>query len=404
MKKFLAFSFLILNFAVANAKIDKVRLLFNGSTNSFTLIWEQVSGKAPVVFIDDSLAYANTGKLAHAVKSYKHLKFFKMETYYVSLKDLAENRLYYIVIKDSEDESELFWFKTLPKNPQRLSIIGGGDSRTNPDIRRAANKMVAKLQPDFVIFDGDFTEDSNAKQIQQWLDDWQLTIKDGRLIPIVPAMGNHEKGKIMPNVFDIPANSYYSLNFGNLLHLSILNTTIKIEGEQTQWLEKDLENAQDKIWRMAVFHKPMRPHYSKKREGNDIYNAWAGLFFDKKVQLILEGDTHVCKVTYPIRPAQDSTADEGFVRDDENGSVYIGEGTWGAPLRKADDLKSWTLDAAAINQFKWIFIDKNNVEIRTIKYENVDKVKGLSYYDRFVVPDDLDFWLAKGKIAVTVSQ
>jgi hypothetical protein len=264
--------------------------------------------------------------------------------------------------------------------------------------------MVAKLQPDFVIFDGDFTEDSNAKQMQQWLDDWQLTIKDGRLIPIVPAMGNHEKGKIMPKIFDISEDSYYSLNFGSLLHLVILNTTIDIEGAQTTWLKDDLQNSQDKQWRMAVFHKPMRPHYSKKREGNDIYDAWAMPFYQNKVQLVLEGDTHVCKITYPVRPSQDSTADEGFVRDDENGTVYVGEGTWGAPLRKADDLKSWTLDAAAINQFKWIFIDKNKVEIRTIKYENVDEVKGLNYYDRFVVPNDLDFWLPKGKVAVTVSK
>ena len=133
-------------------------------------------------------------------------------------------------------------FKTLPENPEKLSIIAGGDSRSYPLIRRMANKMVAKLQPDFVVFDGDFTAIASSAQWADWLDDWQLTIADGRIIPIVAVMGNHEASKDMEKIFNTPNNSIYSLDFGDLFHLIILNTEAEIYGEQTEWLLNDLQN------------------------------------------------------------------------------------------------------------------------------------------------------------------
>ena len=62
----------------------------------------------------------------------------------------------------------------------------------------------------------------------------------------------------------------------------------------------------------------------------------------------------------------------GFVRDDEKGTMFIGEGSWGASPRSTDDLKPWTLRAGAFNQVKWIHVfPKENgkpahMEIRTV--------------------------------------
>lgn len=380
----------------SSAKVGKLRMMYNKSAFSMTLAWVQESGKSPLVFYDSEKIFNKTHKLIKAITPSKNYMFKKMNNYFVNFDSLKANTIYKFVIKDSEGESQIFWFKTLPSNPSELSIVAGGDSRSNPNIRRLANKMVAKLQPDFVIFDGDYTFYNDSNEWKIWLDDWQLTISNGRIIPIVPVMGNHERGKVMPMIFGIPQNSYYSLDIADIIHISILNTNIDVSGNQKDWLNNDLKSINEK-WKFVVYHKPMRPHYSKKREGDDIYNAWANVFFVNKVNIVLEGDTHVNKITYPIRPSQEVGSDEGFIRDDKNGTIYLGEGTWGAPLRPYDDSKSWTMDGASINQFKWIFVSKNKIQIRTVKYGNVDKVESLNFDNRFDIPQNIDLWKPLGK-------
>ncbi len=404
MNKKIALSFfaIFLIFSISIfAKADKFRMMFNKTSNSLTLAWCQESGKSPVIFFDTEQNFSRSKKLDKALVPDKDFLYKGMHTYFATFRELKPNTIYKFIIKDSEGESKIYWFKTLSKNPAEISVIAGGDSRSNPAIRRQANKMVAKLQPDFVIFDGDYTYASIGKQWAQWLDDWQLTISKGRIIPIVPVMGNHERGDVMPQIFGIPADSYYSIDIAKILHLTVLNTNIEVQGQQLDWLKKDLDSAQEQ-WKFVVYHKPMRPHYSKKKEGDDIYNAWAKTFFVHRVNIVLEGDTHVNKITYPIRPSTAKGSDEGFIRDDKNGTTYLGEGTWGAPLRPYDDPKSWTMDGASINQFKWIFISKNKIQIRTVKYQNVDKVESLKFDNRFSMPQNIDLWKPLGKNYVEI--
>ncbi|MEA3452267.1 MAG: metallophosphoesterase family protein [Bacteroidota bacterium] len=400
--QFILISVIFLLFSISvYAKADKLRLMYNKSINSMTLAWVQVDGKSPTIFFDSDENFKKNKSLNKAISPQKSYKYLKMYHYFATFNNLKPNTIYHFIIKDSKEESQVYWFKTMSKNPEKISVIAGGDSRSQPSIRRLANRMVAKLQPDFVIFDGDFTSANSSAQWAQWLDDWQLTITNGRIIPIIPVMGNHERGNVMPNIFDIPEDSYYSLDFSNILHLTVLNTNINITGAQTDWLIKDLNSISDS-WKFTVFHKPMRPHYSHKSEGDDIYDAWANIFFKHKIDIVLDGDTHVNKITYPIRPSTKYDSEEGFIRDDENGTIYLGEGTWGAPLRPFDDTKSWTMDGASIYQFKWIFISNNKVQIRTVKFENVDNVDNLSFDNRFSIPKNIDIWKPLGQEFVEI--
>lgn len=400
MKKTVIIILFVIIYISANAKVGKIRMMFNENpSTSVTLAWVQESGKSPILAYDSKENLDADGQLTLIIKPQKNWKYRKMHHYFVSFDNLQPETIYYFQIVDSEGSSEQYWFKTLPENPKKLSIIAGGDSRSYPLIRRMANKMVAKLQPDFVVFDGDFTALSSCKQWAAWLDDWQLTISDGRIIPIVVAKGNHEIGSEMEKIFNTPNNSIYSLDFGNLFHLIILNSETKIEGKQTEWLLDNLQNT-SAIWKSAVYHKPMRPHYSQKEEGEAQYQNWATPFYENNVRLVVEGDTHTCKITYAIRP--DKNGDEGFVRDDENGTIYIGEGCWGAPARDADDNKSWTMKSEKVNQFKWLFIDTNQVEIRTVLYENVDDVEKLTYENKYKIPKNINLWEILGKDVVII--
>ncbi|WP_128755268.1 InlB B-repeat-containing protein, partial [Aquimarina sediminis] len=194
------------------------------------------------------------------------------------------------------------------------------------------------------------------------------------------------------------------ITFGNnLVRAYTLNTEISISGSQTSWLRNDLNANPNTIWKMAQYHKPMRPHVSSKREGNNQYNNWARLFYDKGVKLVVECDAHTVKTTWPVRPTTGSGNDEGFVRDNQNGTVYAGEGCWGAPLRSNDDNKTWTRNSARFNQFKWIFVDANKIEMRTIRVDNASQVGQVSNNNVFQIPSGLDVWNPSNGSVVTIN-
>ncbi len=391
-----------------NAKTDKYRLTYNNNpSTTISIGWVQQDGSNAKVYFSETDFGTDYEKYENSQKPTKINEYKGAKHCFVDLKDLKANTIYYFIIKDDNSTSKRFYFLTISDNPnERLSIIAGGDSRTYREPRQLANRLVAKLQPHFVIFDGDYTVRGSGEEWNNWLDDWQLTTsKDGRMIPILAVQGNHETSKDVFNVFNVPNKKiYFSLNFGgDLLHAIVLNTEIKIPGKQTDWLKKDLSENKSAIWTVASYHKPMRPHYTKKREGDAQYDNWAIPLFENGVKLVVEGDTHTCKSTWAVKPSQEEGNDEGFVRD-ENGMVFIGEGTWGAPVRKSDDQKSWTRDTDAISQFKWIFVDKEKIEIRTVKYKNVEEVAELTIDKMFEIPEGIDLWNPKNGKLITIKK
>ncbi len=365
---------------------------------------------APVLYYDvvdqgtNEAAYANS-KGVDRMQSHKG-----MDNNFVRLTGLQPNTRYYFIIKDDQNTSPVLFFETAPDLPtDRLAIIAGGDSRDIPilddDIgRQNANKLVAKLRAHGILFGGDMTwsDDAtspiDADEWPEWMDDWQLTIsEDGRMTPIIPARGNHElSNNSIYHFFDTPnADNYYALSLGgDLLRTITLNTEISRLGDQLTWLENEASTS-CAIWKVAQYHRPTRPHESGKDEQDDQADYWSPLFEEHGVQLVLESDAHLCKYTYPLLRSDATANVEGFIRDDENGVVYVGEGGWGAELRTVDDAKSWTMAHATFNQFKWLFIDQNTIEIRTVITDNADDVVAKTDADsKFSIPDNLDIWQA----------
>ncbi|UZO80321.1 fibronectin type III domain-containing protein [Aquimarina sp. ERC-38] len=391
--------FLILVFLtnVFYASHDKYRLtLRSNPATTITIGWNQISGQDATVYYGTSDKGTNYNAYPNAKAPDRSINYKGMNNRFVRLTGLRPNTAYYFVIRDNDSTSDRFWFKTATNDDSRLSFIAGGDSRNNRTPRRNANILVSKLKPNAVFFGGDMTDDDTSSQWRAWFDDWQLTTaSDGRMFPIVATRGNHEdSNSTIYNLFDTPSSKvYYALTFGNnILRAYTLNTEISIFGDQTSWLQQDLVANQDVSWRMAQYHKPMRPHVFFKSEGNSQYTNWAQLFYDYKVRLVVECDAHVVKSTWPVRPSSQSGSDEGFIRDNNRGTVYIGEGCWGAPLRGNGDAKNWTRNSASFNQFKWIFVYKTKIEARTIKTDNAFEVGSVSNNNRFSIPSNLDVW------------
>jgi len=364
---------------------------------SMVIGWDQLSGNNPVLYYDTQSHGRNAIAYARSVRPDRIIPARGMTNHFVRLRGLEPNTVYHFVIRDSEGVSAPLSFRTAPADPgARLSVIAGGDSRNNRPARREANRLVSKLRPDFVVFAGDMTAGDTGSEWQAWLDDWQLTIgSDGRIFPIVVARGNHERdNRSLLEIFDLPNKDlYYALSFGgNLLRVYTLNSEIPSSGDQRVWLERDLEQHKNVIWKFAQYHRPMRPHTRGKVELDQLVRDWAPLFYRHRVRLVLESDGHVVKWTYPIRPSNGAGNEGGFVRDDRSGAVYIGEGCWGAPLRENNDDKSWTRNSGSFNQFKWIFVDRRSMEVRTVRVGGGDRVGEVAESNRFTPPVGLSIW------------
>ncbi|MFD2561451.1 InlB B-repeat-containing protein [Aquimarina rubra] len=408
MKRILTLLVILIGLQVT-ASNDKYRLTLRGNpATSIVIGWNQISGSNPTVYYGTTDYGTNYSNYPNSKSPDRTVSYKGMNNTFARLTGLQPNTAYFFVIRDSQGTSERFWFKTAPADRSRLSFIAGGDSRNNRTPRQNANRLVAKLKPHAVLFGGDMTDDDTNSQWQTWFNDWQLTIaSDGRMFPIVATRGNHEdSNNSVYNLFDTPSSSvYYAITFGdNLVRTYTLNTEISISGNQTTWLQNDLNASTEVTWKMAQYHKPMRPHVSYKSEGNSQYNNWAQLFYDKGVKLVIECDAHTVKTTWPVRPSTGSGNDEGFIRDDQNGTVYAGEGCWGAPLRSNDDNKDWTRNSARFNQFKWIFVDENKIETRTIKVDNASQVGSVSNNNVFQIPANLDIWNPSNGSVVTINK
>ena len=369
--------------------------------------WDQISGYNAKLKYDVVDHGGNAAAYRYAANPAAKVSAKNMNNHFVRLTHLTPNTTYYFVIEDTEGVSKRMSFRTTPDNPNlRLSIIAGGDSRNHRQARISGNKIVSRLKPHFVMFGGDMTAGDTPKEWVEWLDDWQHTItSDGRLIPIVVARGNHEASNAsLVEMFDVAKPSlYYALTFGgNLLRVYTLNTLIPSGGDQRNWLEKDLAANQKVNWRMAQYHHTIRPHTRSKPERDELLLNWSTLFNKYKLRLVVESDAHVVKWTYPIKPSRAPGSQMGFIRDDVNGTVYVGEGCWGAPLRENNDNKTWTRDSGSFNQFKWIFVDRGKIEVRTVIIDGSSGVHDVNADHVFEMPRGLSLWNPKNGSVVTL--
>jgi len=399
MNYFLIFMFLLSSF-LSFGKVRFVRVVFNSiASEEATVIWHQESGEFTRFIYtegDSKTESADKMKLINKISSTNNARGFN--THILRLINLSPNTKYSFKIVDTDGEGSLYYFSTCSNSPNdRISFIAGGDSRDRSVIRRKANLLVSKLKAHAVLFNGDFTGLDLPNQWVEWFTDWEYSISaDGRITPLVVTRGNHElSNSILVKLFDVPSRGvFYSTEFGgNLLNLVSLNSEILKIGVQKIFLASTLKKHEDFVWQIAQYHRPIRPHVKHKKEMETQYRNFVPLFEKyRNLRLCLENDSHTCKITWPIVSSEIEGSSEGFIRDDEKGIVYAGEGCWGAPLRAADDFKPWTRDAAAVNQFNWIFIAKDKIELRTILYENAEDVTELTEETRFSMPQNINLW------------
>jgi acid phosphatase type 7 len=293
----------------------------------------------------------------------------------IELKNLSPDKDYYVTI-DHPTHPESFHFRTLPddKSRKELVFLAGADSRSRRDVRREVNTLAAKESPDFVIFTGDFINTAlSEEQWDEWFDDWheQMITSNGRRIPIIPAIGNHEVagGYLQPkdkapfyiNRFIVPEpRTKYVLKLSPELVLVTLDSDHIFEvTSQNQWLDSVLTAYADIKWKIVQYHVAAWPSV-RDFDGEipvKIRKEWIPILEKHKVNLVLEAHDHAYKKTVPIRNNQ---------HDDENGIIYLGDGGWGAPIRDTKNPADyWWLDEAEkIDHFWKLTLSKDGKQLK----------------------------------------
>lgn len=410
------------------ANVKYLRLAYRDDPSTTVVIgWSEDGTSTNATIYLDTIDYGTTWSSYannHGIDT--STNYDGLINHFARLTGLIPNTIYYFVIKDNQGVSARYSFKTITDSPNDcVKFISGGDSRTGIPIvepsdcrtrRQSGNMLVAKIRPDFIAFTGDLVEQDLSFDINQnwadWLQDWSLTFgPDGRIAPICVCFGNHEMANDYYNLFDITnCDDHYALNFGGtLLRLYTLksddNVSVCDNTAQNTWFLNDLQahtgNPNEPFWKFVQYHIPMVPHgyYSPCQPEID---CWANNFQPYKIRLAMEGHTHVVKYTWPIVPSTATGSDNGFIKDTLNGTVFIGEGCWGAPLRTCYSPFSWTRDEGSFDAFQVVFVSKYRTEVKTAKFTGVNSVGQLTDADPVCsLPSGITLWLpANGSTVV----
>lgn len=258
-------------------------------------------------------------------------------------------------------QSPTYRFRTMPaKATDVIQFVSGGDCGVN-SAALANNVQAARQDPMFALVGGDLGYDNGRSVATSlaFLKNYSRTMvgRNGRLIPMVAAIGNHEvdggyakpraKATFFYPLFErlFTETGYATLDFGDYLSLVLLDSghTSPVDGDQAAWLEKTLKARQDLPSVFVVNHVPAYPSFrnpepapvkgaekAKPGTGELQRKHWAPLFDKYRVPVVLEHHDHTFKRTKPLL--------DGMPH--ENGVLYLGDGSWGrlrAP-KKADPL------------------------------------------------------------------
>ena len=252
-----------------------------------------------------------------------------------------------------QPDARVFKFRTMPKDlSQPVRFVVGGDVYHELKWMNAMHSLAAKLDPAFVVFGGDLAYahgGTNEEKVTRWFDyfaAWKTNAvaPDGRLIPMLVTLGNHEvKGSYRQSVekavsfytlLSSPGpQGYAALDFGKYLSLFLLDSdhTHTIAGDQTDWLGKNLFARRKVPHVIPVYHTPAYPGFREDTgtQAKEVRANWCPLFDKYGVKLVFENHDHCFKRTHPIRAG----------KIDLKGTTYLGDGAWGVALRKPDPAK-----------------------------------------------------------------
>lgn len=322
-------------------------------------------------FADSVLEYRAAGSAAwtRAAGHSQQMPFSNRMVHTIELSGLAGDTLHefrFGRLVAQEPEGELLFeahgpvhkFRTMPARLARpVKFIAGGDVYGGKTLELLGFmcRAAAQLAPDFAILGGDIAYvNDEPKGAQRWYDFFRvwsesMVTPDGRTIPVIPAIGNHEvhgdtyeirggepkrgmsteRALFFYTLFAFPGRpGYNTLDFGDYLSLIALDSyhTNPVPGRQTDWLREKLAQRRQVPFVVPFYHVPAYPSVrSFNTPTSAIVRAnWVPLFDEAQIRFVFEHHDHAYKVTHPLRAG----------KLDPAGTRYLGDGAWAVAARE----------------------------------------------------------------------
>lgn len=347
---------------------------------------------SPVVYFDTESRGNIEGYASEAVGHSQILnnRDLKRRVSWVLLEKLSPNQVYYFragIKGHAETFSEERKFKTLPASGS-FKYITGGDVGSSLNANRMA-EVAGRLDPDFGVVGGDIAYNDGMYTCYQLWDafllNWNqnMITQDGRTIPMVLAIGNHEAGGFGEKMSNIPyymtyftqraqdaktkdvskRKIYHHHIFSDTTLLMALDSFVSEQSgdEQTDWMKKTCETNSNLPNKAAVYHVPLYPSFRSFSNSESVMarEKWIPIFDQYRLRLGLENHDHAYKRTKPMKNN----------KVDPEGTVYIGDGAWGVAPR-ISRLDRFYLENKAEKNFVFeISVGGNSNKIRAVDTE-----------------------------------
>lgn len=356
----LASGLLTAPFLSAASTIEHHRILWmENPAHEAVVSWTtRTPGKMHSVYFDTVSRRGELGEYASHTPTFSDGKFTMLPVdkewsqpgyyHHVHLQNLEPATTYFLVMVSDEAISQEFHFITAPDQAGPIKMLFGGDSRIggsepyDHNDRRNMNLRIAALveeHPEILALahGGDYCMRAEWRYLDRWLSDHELvTTQDGRLLPIIPARGNHDRQIGFEEMFTWPEREreyYYDIQISPDVALVVLNTEISLAGDQRDWAAETLEKLRPETrWLFVSYHRPSYPSVRNMQDGAPRRDNWVPLFERFDVDLVCESHDHALKRTLPIR---------SHAPDPKNGIIYIGDGGLGVPQRTPDTSRWW---------------------------------------------------------------
>lgn len=298
----------------------------------------------------------------HKAGSFHHIQGVPRTVHTIELTGLKGGTTYYFIAGSKVSGfSKEFKFRTIPEDNSPLRFVTGGDMSVGSRARKIA-KQAALQNPYFAMLGGDLAyangKISRYKTWDSWLKNWTTIMKDkeGHLIPMVLAIGNHEvRGHFMrtpaqaPFYFGYfhqnPKRSYFRRYFGKNMVLYTLDSghAASHGGDQAKWLEKVLKEDEKIPYKFALYHVPLYPSH---RIYLGPFSAlgrlhWLPLFDRYHMTACFENHDHTFKRSKILKDNKVS----------QKGTLYLGDGCWGVKPRTVTE--RWYLEKLSSTNHIW---------------------------------------------------
>lgn len=330
--------------------------------------------------VNDTIYFQENGQPFWELAQGRHFPMPENNPYFihrVELTNLKENSIYFFHIGA---EGSIYKFRTMPRRletPIRF-VVGGDMYHDSLDFLEKTSQQAAQTNPMFALIGGDIaygvgkknTKKEDAHRWLNWFVAWNknMVTPDGCLIPIIPAIGNHEtkgwfertpeKALFFYTFFPMPGlQGYNVLDFGHYLSILMLDSwhTHPIDGKQKDWISTALKIRQTVPHKFAFYHVPAYPSHGRFDfyVSREIRNHWVPIFEDFGLNAAFEHHCHTYKRSFPIAKN----------KIDPKGVLYLGDGAWGVayPRRPKTPTQAWYLaKTASLRHFILVILQPSN--------------------------------------------